>query len=314
MGVVALWAVSLVYIFGAGAIAGKMRPHEVEWPMQLVGALVSNLPRSEVTFCTDDEVLCGENDVSARREVPCAPFATDNARHAVLFTFGQSNAANEGRDRYLAGDAVANFNPFDGKCYIAQDPLLGAYGPAGSVWGRVGDQLIAEGLFDRVLIIAIGVGGSSIARWTQEGDLNTRIGFALDGLARHGIEPTHILWHQGEADRALGTARAAYVDAFGSIVDTFRNRGVVAPLYPAIATYCYMFDLAHMDDYAEETKAIRAAQQSLPDEFAGVLPGPDPDQITGPAYRHDNCHFTHLGMRRHAALWVKSMRAAHGAD
>ncbi len=303
----ALVALLLVYAFGAGAIIGKQRAYLAEGPMAMVGDLLMLLPRNEVRFCEGEALTCGENDISARRETACDPFTKPDPRHAVLFTFGQSNAANEGRDRYIASDHVINFNPFDGRCYIAQDPLLGALGEAGSVWGQVGDGLIAMGAYDSVLIVAIAIGGTSIERWAQGGDLNQRIIFALDRLAEQGIMPTHILWHQGEADRIKETTSDDYVQKFGTIIDTFRARGIDAPIYPAVATYCYMFDLDRIADYGPATEAVRNAQQSLSSVYAGVLPGPDTDQITGPAYRSDNCHFTHLGLRAHADLWVEAL-------
>ncbi|MEN8722582.1 MAG: sialate O-acetylesterase [Alphaproteobacteria bacterium] len=307
--VLALWAVTMIYVFGAGAIIGKHRAYMAEGPIQMVGKVLTLLPQNEVMFCEGEELTCGENDVTARRPVPCDPFSAPDPRRAVLFTFGQSNAANEGRDRYLASDDVINFNPFDGKCYIAQDPLLGAYGEAGSVWGRVGDGLIEAGAFDQVLIVPIAIGGTSIERWAKGGGLNPRITFALQAMAAKGLRPTHILWHQGEADRIKETTTARYVEQFGTIVETFHAQGVDAPLYPAVATYCYMFDLDQIEAYQPAIDAVRTAQQRLPDHYPGVRPGPDTDRITGAAYRPDNCHFTHLGLQAHADLWVKALTA-----
>ena len=46
----------------------------------------------------------------------------------------------------------------------AQTPLFGADGDGGSVWGRLGDQLVASGAFDRMGIITFGIGGTSLRR------------------------------------------------------------------------------------------------------------------------------------------------------
>lgn len=301
-----IWAATLFYAFGFGTITGTYMPENTRWTNQQALALLSTLP-GEVKPCDqDDTTLCGQHDPRGREAQSCAPFTTPNPRHAVLFTFGQSNAANSGPDRFTAKPAVANFSMSDGKCYRATDPLLGADGSGGSVWGHVGDRLIETGRYDRVLIVAVGIGGSNIARWTKEGDLNPRIRKALDQLKTAGIRPTHILWHQGEADRMRGTGTEDYIEAFGSIVQTFRDLGFDAPLFPAIATHCNMFGQSPAR-HEEGMAAVRMAQQQLPQRFAGVRPGPDTDQITGLQNRYDDCHFTHTGMAAHADLWVQAI-------
>ena len=67
---------------------------------------------------------------------------------AVIFSFGQSNAANSGEGCYVATNRVNVFNVFDMKYYRAVDPLPGASNNGASVWGRLGDKLIsADGGF-----------------------------------------------------------------------------------------------------------------------------------------------------------------------
>ena len=51
---------------------------------------------------------------------------------SVLLIMGQSNGGNHGEARHVARQAVFNFNPFDGLCYRACDPLLGATDVPGS--------------------------------------------------------------------------------------------------------------------------------------------------------------------------------------
>ncbi len=103
---------------------------------------MSLLPASSAGSCADDPASCGFADTEGRVEVDCGSFVGDSPDQAVLFVFGQSNSANHAKDRYVAGNEVVNFNPHDGRCYQAEDPLLGADGSGGSVWGRLGDDLV----------------------------------------------------------------------------------------------------------------------------------------------------------------------------
>lgn len=305
--IVALWLASLFYMFGIGAGVAIYRPDKVDLPVRQAIRLMDALPL-DMKLCPDDQIEgCGFNDVTAKTQVSCAPFQQADSRTAVLFTFGQSNSANNVSDRYFASEAVANFNPFDGQCYRAEDPLLGATMEDGSVWGRMADGLIAQGAYDRVLIVAIGVGGSWIDRWTVGGDLHPRLLYGLDRLAAQGITPTHMLWHQGEADKRRGTSQQAYVDAFTHMTEAIRAHGVTAPLYPAQATWCNMFDSADAADERAAAAPVRAAQAQLPDVIEGVFAGPDTDTLTGKLYRYDNCHFNGYGARAHAQLWVQAL-------
>lgn len=306
-----LWAASLYFAFGIGALVELYAPDMTQSSIRQTAKLIMALP-GDADLCDEaDKSGCGFDDASHRIEVPCAPFTADNPRHAIMFAFGQSNSANNGIDRYLATKPVANFSPFDSKCYAAEDPLLGAVGDRGSVWGRVGDQLIDQGLFDRVLIISIGIGGTGVSRWADEKDLQPRITVTLERLAQAGITPTHIVWHQGERDAYLGTSKDAYITAFSTIVDVFRARRITAPIFPAIATHCNMHNRQDPVRLQKLAQPVRAAQQALPTLIDGVWPGPDTDQLTEPDDRYDNCHFTNKGMHRHAQLWANALAAHH---
>ena len=70
-------------------------------------------------------------DTSQRTKVPCRA----DAGTAVLITLGQSNAANYALKRYTPKHEVLNFDLYDGHCYKAQDPLLGASGTLGNFAG-----------------------------------------------------------------------------------------------------------------------------------------------------------------------------------
>jgi lysophospholipase L1-like esterase len=302
--VLVLWFASIVYVYGLGALAGKFAPHMAEKSMAR-SAKVLMLFMGDFEPCGDTPVLeCGFQDTTGRVEVNCADYQGDNA--AVLMTFGQSNSANAGRDRYTPAGKVANFNFHDGKCYVAQDPLLGPDGDGGSVWGVLADKLIDSGDYDRVLIAPFGIGGSSLAQWQEDGFLHPILKQATRSTIEQGVRPTHVLWHQGEADAMSGTSEEDYFAMFEKLVAHLRDYGIEAPVYPAVATHCVMPTMEPEPDYRERQDQVRAAQQKLP-ALEGISAGPDTDSIQGEKYRHDNCHFTATGMQAHAQLWVDAL-------
>ena len=50
----------------------------------------------------------------------------------------------------------------NGKIYKYKDPVIGAGGMSGSVWGKVGDGLIEDLGYDSVVFASVGVGGASL--------------------------------------------------------------------------------------------------------------------------------------------------------
>lgn len=169
------WLGSLYLAYGFGGAAGMYMPDRVATAAKTAVAVVNLFPASSAGACSDDPASCGFADTEERVEVGCDAFVEESPDQAVLFVFGQSNSANAGKDLYVAGDEVINFNPHDGRCYQTQDPLLGPDGLGGSVWGRLGDALVSEGLYRRVLIAPFGIGGTEIVRWAPGGDLHVRV-------------------------------------------------------------------------------------------------------------------------------------------
>lgn len=283
-------AICTVMAFGLGAVVGKFRPHLAkpysDWALAIV------LPLQQAYCDVEDVTRCGVSTAD-RLAIPCDPFISANPRSAVLLTFGQSNSANFGETRYTAGDKVVNFNIHDGKCYPSEDPLFGADGDGGSVWGRLGDQLIESGAFDRVLIVPFGIGGTALREWTTGGRLHPRVEYATRQLKLTGIETTHVLWHQGEDDARDGTTSDNYIKMFAALVESLRDYGINAPVFPAVASMCK--DLG--------SDAIRSAQRALPERIGGVYPGPDTDSLSDMRDRYDFCHFSEKGLVGHAELW-----------
>ena len=233
-------------------------------------------------------------DTAQKTEVDCD--AIRSGRTMVALVFGQSNSANHGETRYMPRGNVYNF--FDGKCYKATDPMLGATGDRGSVWSRLGDKLIDAGLYDNVIFISIGVGGTEIRRWTVNGDLHRRIVDVVHQLKKEKMKITHVFWHQGESDASRKTTKDEYKSMFMAMLEKMRKYGIDAPIYVAVATRC---------GSGAPGYEIQQAQRELVNTDLEIFPGPYTDEITSIEDRHDACHFSDRGLDKHADMWLRAV-------
>jgi hypothetical protein len=222
---------------------------------------------------------------------------------AVILIFGQSNGANSGEGRYTPRPRVFNLNLFDGQCYAAQDPLLGATEDRGNFASRMADMLIERRVFDSVVLVPTSVGGSRIEEWTPGGARHRRLQVAIQRAREFGLVFSHLLWHQGESNAGPDADFDRYLNCLQDIHASLRQYGVTAPLYIAQATIC--------DSAPNEI--IRSAQRSAVDPALGILAGPDTDTI-GFEHRFDNCHMNEAGLTRHAAMWADILSAEHIGD
>lgn len=224
----------------------------------------------------------------------------DRSRTAVIIVLGQSNAANHGTGHYVAKHRVDNFSLYDGCCYHAADPLLGASGDEGNFATRLGDKLIEAGLFDRIILAPIAMGGTTVEQWADEGMFNRRILALIRRLHDAGLSTDFILWHQGEGNPGMGDAHGRqYRKNLLEVVNTFRRYGIDAPFFVALVTRCG--DAPHPN-----AVNIRDGQKGAVDPMAGVYLGPDTDTI-GVEHRWDKCHFDESGLDLAASLWLQCL-------
>jgi len=229
----------------------------------------------------------------ARREVSFEEVNQGNLM--VILTFGQSQAANNGESKYSSKENVYNY--YNGKFYTAVDPLKGATGKRGSVWTRLGDKIIEQGLCDRVLFVPVAYGASGIESWSPDGQFYSRITNAIDGLRKYNLEVTHMFWSQGSYDSWQHTPEAAenYKAEFMEIVNGIRSYGVTAPIYVSVETY----------SYGNYDSLIQQAQRDLVNMDAKIYPGPNNDEITE---RWDGVHFSNKGLDKLANLWLDILK------
>jgi Carbohydrate esterase, sialic acid-specific acetylesterase len=224
----------------------------------------------------------------------------------ALFIIGQSNGGNHGATPFAAAEAVFNFNLFDGLCYRACDPLLGATGEGGSPWCLLGDALIRDGFAESVLLCPLNVGGATVGEWAPGGPYSHRMSYGLARLREAGFEPSHVLWHQGEADALYGTSGESYVRSLQALVGSLRDLHITAPIHVAIASF-----FAEPAGYSAAQSVIRAAQHAVIDPGHGIFLGPDTDLIMD---RFDGCHLGRRGLMDHARAWQVILTRARERD
>jgi hypothetical protein len=227
----------------------------------------------------------------ARIERPCEPVS---GMTAIIVVHGQSNAANYGSARHTAREAVHNFDSASGKCFAATDPLLGADGVGGSFATRLGDMLIQDGRYKRVIFVPLARGGASIAYLNNEGAELITNGIAR--LKAAGLTPTHILFQQGETDAVLTTTSEEYASLLHQLVQRFRAAGFDAPFFLSRSSKC---------DYngPNNIAAVREGQLAAVNETLNIRPGPDTDTIGNDRRAADGCHMNEAGTLANAVLW-----------
>jgi hypothetical protein len=247
------------------------------------------------------QVLIVPTPADSSRQVDLSTLKQDG-HTMIALTFGQSNAANNGQAVY-APHNTSVFNYYQGKLYAAKDPMIGATGIGGSVWCRLGDMLIDSGLYNKVIVIPIAVGGSAIGRWTS-GDCFKKLQQTLMSLDSQHIKLTHIFWHQGETDNLLNTSKETYKKSLDTIVNTIRSYHQSADIYVSIASY-------HPSSVTKPLgvdSVIRKAQAEYINEHRGVLLGPDTDLLIYAIHRYDGVHFSGYGATKFAAQWLKAIK------
>lgn len=224
------------------------------------------------------------------------------AAPAVWLVLGQSNAGNHGaEDEAPAQGSAPRVKVFAaGACVMTGDPLPGATGRHRSIWARLPAQLQRLGHSGDVVFAVLAVDATGIDDWARPGSpLHARLQALLDELKAHRLQPSRVLWQQGEADALLGTRAEDYERGFDALLATLRAGGVNAPVLAARSTACQRGD----------GRAVRVALRRLSERHADVLLGPDTDTLQG-ATRSGGCHFSRAGLEAAAALWAGAIFAS----
>lgn len=228
----------------------------------------------------------------------------------MLITMGQSLMANSHASKsriYVPtnSDVVDNFNIYDGAAYaFTRAPALGCNGYNSNVATRVADMLINRRVFDRVVVVPIAVGSTTIAEWTT-GEFAGRFPVAMRRLAANGITADTAgvtfaaIWGQGESDNRERTSRAAYREHLDRLIRAVFSSGFSGRLFVNVESY-----------YAGATSpGIQGAQTSVVNN-ATVFQGANWDAL-GRGYRDsDDTHPGALGAPVFALTLYNAMRAS----
>ncbi|MBA2710719.1 MAG: hypothetical protein H0U57_09030 [Tatlockia sp.] len=232
-------------------------------------------------------------------EVPCPK---QNPETAVILVIGQSNAANHAAKKFVTRHPTQVFSYFNGKCFIASSPLLGASGTEGEFITPLADQLIDNGDYETVVIISSAIGGTPIKLWQQGGELNAMLqGVLAEAKSKYKI--TEVIWHQGETDLGLKTGTANYIESFNSLVNSLGSMAEDRPpLFYAIATKCGKTAAWSANN------SVANAQRSLANPANHIFLGVDTDRLLLEEDRNsDQCHFSEKGELKTAAAFAKAI-------
>jgi len=283
-------------LFVAGTIAaygyGFRTAQEQLWPYRQLKSFIELQSNAPAKFDIYGRLI----DYPGKLKIDCPP---QDEKTAVLLIFGQSNSANYGGQRFQAiDDHVINY--FAGKCYRASSPLLGAENKLGETWTLLGNKLIEQRRFNRVVLIPAGIGGTSVSEWAAGGRLNSMLADVLDNAQQH-YRITHVLWHQGESDFVIGTSAKDYASRFLSVYATLRAHEVAAPVYVSEASRA-----GPEGPPWSENNPVRAGEESLIDG-KNIFAGPDTDILVSERDRYDGMHFSGSGQETFAARWVETL-------
>lgn len=222
---------------------------------------------------------------------------------ASFIVAGQSNGANHSTGSlYTPSHAskIDNLNPLDGGTYSGSDPALGASGNMASWLFRFADLVIDAGLYSRVVMVPVAVGGTSILNWAPGGIIADRLGAAIARCANVGLPITAVLWQQGEADTSMATAD--YKTNLRATIAAARSRGLAAPWLIGMSTY----------RGGVTSPTVRAACADVVNGV-DIFSGADTDGLTGLSFREPALiHFNEAGINAVAGLWRDAVAAVFG--
>lgn len=235
--------------------------------------------------------------VQGIKGVPADISEIRTGRVLVALTLGQSNAGNFGEIFYSPRHEVYCF--YKGRLYRYKEPVPGASGTGGSVWGMLGDMLIEQNLFDKAVFVCIAKGSTSVQCWS-EGMCRLILEETLKDLNRTNIKLTHVFWHQGEEDNLYNTPAVLYKLRLGKVLEILKGYGQDAPVFVSVATY---------NPWAKSriSSDLRKAQIEFVKENSFTFPGPDTDTLVSHADRFDGIHFSGSGMKKHLLLWFDAV-------
>lgn len=235
-------------------------------------------------------------------------------KNLVLIIAGQSNRAAEAPSAYTPtnGTALDNFNPYSNQVFAQADPPLGATNPltslpgggVGFIGGRIADKFVSGGQFDRVVLVPIAIGSSSVAQWATNGILQNRLCAAYKRVVAAGFGPktnvtVAIEWGQGETDTVLATSQGNYTTSLNSVISNVKACGFGGRFFVAVETW----------DAGAVSSGVQAAQAAVVDSVTVFASG-NIDTLNAANRIADNTHLNDAGIAAAATLVYNAMHAS----
>ncbi len=289
--IVFIFSLLLFFILGAYLYGAYSSPRNL-WPLETLHGLIKQVVPS----------VSGKYDEFGRltafpskNEVTCPTQANDTA---VLLVIGQSNSANHAGKKFATRFPQNVFNYFEGRCYIAFSPLLGASGEGGEFITPLADKLISVGAYKTVVIVSSGISGTPISRWQKDGDLNEMLLSTLKDVNQK-YKITQIIWHQGENDFINFTSAKNYIKSFNSLLESLAEIKVAVAVFVSVATKC--------GSNWRENNPTAIGQKQLIDNKKIFL-GVDTDTLLADVDRQsDKCHFSESGQVKTASAYAEAI-------
>lgn len=231
--------------------------------------------------------------------IDCAALAS--LRPFAILVLGQSNAGNHGAPDPRTRQGVQVIDATGaGSCHFQTDPLPGATGRGGSIWGHLPAALAAQGVSRPLVFAVLAVDATSMSDWTRAGSpLPGLLDETLRKMAALGMPADLVLWQQGESDARLQTAASAYLSGLHKLMAQVNSHGRAVPLVLAKSTVCR----------SAASAEIRGALDHAVAADSQFRPGPDTDSLSTDLHRSDGCHFSAMGLHQAALLWSSSIAA-----
>lgn len=270
----------------------------------MIGVLLGILANRNKKHLIDAKFI--RENLHMRRALSKSDFLTNSDSVLVFMAIGQSNAANYGNGTYVCKSKEV-YNYYRGSIYRAQEPLLGSDGGGSSVWTRLADLLIENGIYKKVLIVPSAIGASSVQCWS-EGSCKKKLGRLLNELQEDNIKVSYIFWMQGETDNANNTSTNTYKQHLKSVVDQIQEKQRSAVFYTSITSYFPYGDSSKSSKVYGIDLNITTAQRELANEMSNLKLGPDTDELNLAYYRSDAVHFTEKGLDELAYMWYETIK------
>lgn len=237
--------------------------------------------------------------LSAKPNADLIPCPDNSESLGVLVVIGQSNISNTGAYRFTREDTPNVLNYFDGACYEASSPMLGASGARGEWISLLGQELVDQGVYENVLVAPYGIAGASIRTFAEGGALAEWLKASLGRLTEsHGV--TDVVWHQGETDARLGVSSTTYAALFSSAYESVAASLGDAKVFLTVASLCAR---------QNEVNALADASALIIERHPSIAEGIPSDDLIPVSLRWDGCHFDERGQRlaaQAAASLIKS--------